>query len=123
MIKSKRLKDNIMEITSTTSNKADLLSVLDAVIKHRKKGFKILLSTSLPIDEFYKQFGMACAKKVGMAQLLKDTIIGEGDPIPYELVGRLTLDTYIPEDYFLKSTADNTVYEIKEVRDNESKVN
>lgn len=41
----------------------------------------------------------------------------QNDQNAYELIGKVALDYYIPKTYFVKSIAENKVYEIRGVKD------
>lgn len=110
MVKNKLLKNNIMELSGGDDN---ILLLLSKVKRYVGKGFTILIVTALTFDELNYEIGVKCADKVGFENVVTDKIKADNDPKMYELVGKMTLDYYIPTEYYVQSTKEEILYTIK----------
>ena len=68
-----------------------------------------------PIKEFHKRVGLTCADKVGFDHMLTEDMLADKDDLVYEFIGKMILDTYSPDDYYIKSEPEKMVYTIKGV--------
>lgn len=76
------------------------LEMLELCKEASKCDLKIMIYTGLDFNEFFQVIGntvLSSTNPIGF-----DAIYGEDDKAFFELLGRVTLDTYIPNDYWIK---------------------
>ena len=100
-IKVKFHDENVAELIVSESQYRKLIDTIDTYVK---AGYTIMLTVNPPIDCFQRDFGKLCSKH---------SKVFEDDDTAYELIGKMTLDYYIKDTYFVKSIAEKTVYEIR----------
>ena len=102
-IKHKYLSNGMVELT--IANNDQLSKIQTKVRKFKDKPIVLVIQTDLAT--FHADLGKSVSKDTDF----------QNDRNAYELVGKCALDYYIPDTYFVKSIAENKVYEIRGVKD------
>jgi len=76
------------------------LELLELCKEASKCDLKIMIYTGLDFNEFYQTIGKAVLSTTNPKDF--EAIYGDDDLAFFELLGRVTLDNYIPNDYWLK---------------------
>lgn len=108
---------NYLDIKLDYASDKDYLRLLELlkIMVNRKEPIVIHIKSEL--EKFFNDLGLACAEEVQMGHLLEKHMTAEQDTLLYAFLGKMILDTYITETYFIKSESDKVVYEIKGVKD------
>lgn len=90
---------------------ADLTSLIKGLKKYAPKK-TVLITMSLAIEHFHKRVGEVCVGEGEYKELLSKHMLNSGDADLYEFMGKMLLDTFISDTYYIKSHHDKQVYQI-----------
>lgn len=117
MLKSVILKNKVMKVSGDMESEKDLLMLLATIRKHVKNKFTVMIVINEPLKDFQHRLGLNCAEKVGFEQMLSEQMLAEKDELVYEFIGKMILDTYSPDRYYIKCVPEEMIYEIRSVND------
>lgn len=110
MLKTRLLKKAIMEITGDMETTDDIMALFRLIKKQVDNGYTIMIVINESLSDFQFKVGKVIAEHTNFQD-----VTHEDDPEFFKLMGKMNLDTYMPETYFIKSTVEEIVYEIRGV--------
>lgn len=63
---------------------------------------QIMIYTGCDLNEFYSRLGKAVVTQTGYKEYVETAGMGSSETM-YDVIGRMVLDNYIPEDYYIKT--------------------
>lgn len=66
------------------------------------ENLKVMIYTGCDLNEFYRRIGVAITEATGQSEYIKAVAIGDPSDL-YDVIGRMSLDNVIPEDYYVKT--------------------
>ena len=68
----------------------------------QENNLQIMIYTGCELNEFYRRIGQAVVDSVNYSDYVDKASLGNSAPV-VDLIGRITLDNAIPEDYYIKT--------------------
>ena len=110
-IKKEMLDNGMIQIYVSKKTKINrLIKMIEEMVK---KNLTIVFMIDMPAADFQTLVGDYFADQRELLEQLDSPLLPDTTTAMHQMIGRICLDYYIPKVYFIKSSAEMLVYEIR----------